>query len=77
MLVEMTQKRGRNDNAIEKLQKKKSYQKSTEKWVRSPVNVLTLGRSQDSFSTELGGGASSVFGFGCRYSEGLVHGKMR
>ena len=39
--------------------------------------MLILGRSQDSFSTELGAGAGSVFGFGCRYSEGLVHGKMR
>lgn len=50
MLVEMTQKRGRNDNAIQKLQKKKkSYQIGTEEWVQSPVKVLPLGKEPGFF----------------------------
>mgnify|MGYP000123665996 CR=1 FL=1 len=49
MLVEITQKRGRNDNAIQKLQKKKSYQKGTEEWVQSPVKVLPFGKEPGFF----------------------------
>lgn len=62
---------------IKKVAKQKSYRNGLGKWVSSPMKVLTLDRSQDSFSIGIGGGVGRVFWFWCRYNKGLVDGKMK